>query len=342
MNFVLLAWLFFAPQSQMQESIEVRRVIIDAHVVDVNFETLPDLDAGDFRVLVDGKQAKIESVTWVDDEMASEEVLTDNNGDEISHTEVPAKGRLFILFVQTDFARNATRVVGEMGVISSFHLLVDVLKPADRVALLSFDSHLKLRLDFTTDRELLQKTFPSVLLIDEPPPPPQSEPPSLAALLDPKEMRNAGTSERGLILIARALNQIPGPKHVLLLGWGMGGMLGRHLNVEPDVLRAGAELASARATVYAFNFGLNGVMSVGLMQVAADTGGFYAGASPSRAFSGMERSFLPRLDSYLGGHYEIEIRSPVPAVAYKMHKLDVQVKRRGATVITKSSFVDLP
>jgi hypothetical protein len=39
-----------------------------------HFELLTDLDAGDFRVLVDGKQAKIESVTWVDD--ASEEVAT--------------------------------------------------------------------------------------------------------------------------------------------------------------------------------------------------------------------------------------------------------------------------
>src|SRR6185369_10132369 len=181
----------------------------------------------------------------------------------------------------TDFARNAKRVVGEMGVISSFHSLIDVLKPADRVALLSFDSHLKLRLDFTTDRALLEKTFPSVILIDEPPSPPQSEPPSLAALLDPKEMRNAGTTEHGLMLIARALNQIPGPKHVLLLGWGMGEMLGGRVHIDPDVYRAGGELAAARATVYAFNFGLNGQMSGGEMQVSADTGGFYVGGNPS-------------------------------------------------------------
>jgi len=342
MNTLLALLLFAATQSRIEETIEVRRIIVDTRVIDLNNEIITDLGPNDFRVLVDGKEAPIESVTWIGDEVASEEVLVDEDGNESKGTVTQPPGRLFVLFVQTDFARNAHRVVGEMGVIASFHAFVKMLQPNDRVALLSFDSHLKLRLDFTTDRAQLERLFPSVLAIDEPPPPPPVESPSLAALLDPKEMKYAATSERGLILIARALRQVEGPKHLLLFGWGMGNRMPGGAPVQtPDTLRAAGELAAARVTVCAFNFGLNGELSVGLMKVAADTGGFYSGSPVFSPLSGMELRFLPRLEAFLYGHYEIEIRSPVPSVAGKLHRLEVRVRKKGLTVIAKRAFVDL-
>jgi len=345
MNVLLLPalLLFAAPQSRIDETIEVRRIIVDTRVLDINNEIITDLQADDFRVLVDGKEAPIESVSWIGDEVSAEEVFVDEDGHESKGTVIPPPGRLFVLFVQTDFARNSHRVVGEMGVIASFHAFVEMLQPNDRVALLSFDSHLKLRLDFTTDRAQLERMFPTVLAIDQPPPPQPVEPPSLAALLDPKEMLYAPTSERALILIARALRQVEGPKHLLLLGWGMGDRMPGGAPVQtPDTLRAAGELAAARVTVCAFNFGLNGQLSVGLMKVAADTGGFYSGSPAASPLSGMEIRFLPRLEAFLYGHYEIEIRSPVAAVAGKLHRLDVRVKKKGLTVIAKRAFVDLP
>ena len=338
---VALLLLAFQQPPRVEETIDVRRTIIDAHVYDDEYVQINDLDANDFQVLVDGKEAPIESVTWVSEQPAVESIF-DDSGKELSRETVQPPGRLFVVFVQTDFARNRDRVIGEMGVLQSFHALLETLQPSDRVALFSFDSHLKFRLDFTTDRALLEKIFPSVIAIDQPPPPPPVEPPSFASLLTPKQLADAGSSESALILLARALRRIDGSKTMLLLGWGMGDVIGFRPIITAQTLRAAAELASARVTVHAFNFGLGNQMSAGLIEVAADTGGIYVAGPAAGPFSQMENSYLPRLESMLQGHYEIEIRSPVPVNLKKLHHLDVRVRRKGYTVITKNSFVDVP
>jgi VWFA-related protein len=313
---------------QVQETIDVARIIIDAHVIDSDLNLVTNLGPSDFAVRVDGKEARIESVDWVD-ELPAEEVVLDENDKEVSRKTIAPQGRLFICFVQTDFARNAPRVIGEMKVIEGFHRFVELLQPDDRVALLSYDSHLKLRLDFSKDRQQLLDTFPSVLLIDDPPPPPAAVAPSLAPLLDRKQMKDALNCEKGLTLLARALRQIDGPKNLILLGWGLGEPHWARATVSQETLRAAAELAASRVTVYAFNFGLGGQMRLGLEEVSADTGGFY---SLGTAYG--------RLKAELQGHYEIEVRDPVPSVPGKLHLIEVRAKRRGLTVRAKSSFVD--
>ncbi|HJW94217.1 MAG TPA: hypothetical protein VJ901_11435 [Thermoanaerobaculia bacterium] len=340
---MIAALLLLALQQppQAAETIEVRRTIIDARVHDDDYELIDDLEAKDFQVLVDGKEAPIESVTWVS-ELPTEEAIFDDTGNELSHETVQAPGRLFIVFVQTDFTREHDRVIGEMGVLQSFHALLQTLQPADRVALFSFDSHLKFRLDFTTDHALLEKVFPTVLAIDQPLPPQPAEPPSLSSLLTPRELADAGSSESALILLARKLRRIDGAKTMLLLGWGMGDVIGQRPIITAQVLRSAAELASARVTVHAFNFGIGHQMSAGLAEVAFDTGGFYVAGPAAGPFSAMENSYLPRLESMLQGHYEIEIRSPVPVNLRKVHRLDVRVRQGGYTVIAKNSFVDVP
>jgi VWFA-related protein len=321
------------PQLRTKETIDVTRIVIDAHVADLNGNLITDLGPADFHVLVDGKDAVIESVDWID-ELPEEEIVYDENEHEVSRTVVPAPGRLFICFVQTDFARNAPRVIGEMKVIDEFHRFVEMLQPNDRVALLSFDSHLKLRLDFTTDRQQLQQAFPSVLLIDEPPPPPPVASPSLARLIDSRQMKNSPTSEQAFILLAHALGKIDGPKKMVLFAWGLSEPFFLRPTVNPTTLRAAAELAAARVTVDTFNFGLGGEMSPGLKTVAADTGGFYE----------MFDSFgsLPRLKAELQGHYEIVVRDPVTSVPGTRHRIDVRTARKELTVRAKKLYVDQP
>jgi hypothetical protein len=258
-------------------------------------------------------------------------VVVDENDREVSRRTIPPQGRLFLCLVQTDFARNAPRVIGEMHVISGFHQFVDLLQPNDRVALLSFDSHLKLRLDFTDDRRQLEEAFPSVLMIDDPSPSPAVVPPSLARMLDPDVLRKTSSSEQALTLLARALRRIDGPKNMILFGWGLGEPHWGHASISPEILRAAAELAASRVTVYAFNFGLGGQMRLGLQEVAADTGGFYTGAG-SRGYQ--------QLKAELQGHYEIEVRDPLPGVPGKLHRIEVRTMRRGLIVKAKSSFVD--
>ncbi|HEY6322736.1 MAG TPA: hypothetical protein VJA16_14365, partial [Thermoanaerobaculia bacterium] len=63
-----------------------------------------------------------------------------------------APGRLVVFFVQAD--NNApSRVRGHLRTLPFTRELLAALQPADRVAVMSFDSHLKLWLDFTRDRE---------------------------------------------------------------------------------------------------------------------------------------------------------------------------------------------
>jgi VWFA-related protein len=318
------------PQLRTKETIDVTRIIIDAHVSDLKYNLLTDLGPSDFRVLLDGREAAIESVDWVD-ELPEEEILYDENDHEVSRTVVPPPGRLFICFVQTDFTRQ--RVVGEMNVIGQFHQFVDMLQPNDRVAILSFDSHLKLRLDFTTDRQQLQETFPSVLLIDDPPPPPPVASPSLARLLDTRDMKNSPTSEQAFILLARALGQIDGPKNMVLFGWGLSEPAWGMPTLNPTTVRAVAELASARVTVDTINFG-GAQMALGLKTVAADTGGIYTMFESYRSF--------PRLKGELQGHYEIVVRDPVKSVPGTIHRIDVRTARKDLTVRARRAYVDQP
>jgi VWFA-related protein len=322
---------------RVQENVEVSRIIIDAHVTDLANNLITDLGPDDFRVRVDGKDASIESVEWVS-ELPVEQITTDENDREVERTTIHPPGRLFVCYVQTDFARVRGRVVGEMAVIAKFHQFVELLQPDDRVALLSFDSHLKLRLDFTSDREQLEAAFPSVLLINIPEATPSVELPSLARLLNPREMKYTASSEKALILLARALGKISGPKNMLLFGWGMGES-GRSRRIVSDIVhRAAAELSAARVTVYSLQFAGGGG---GLREVAADTGGVYQTSGSVGYFNGIDY-FAEQLGAEFQGHYEIEVRNPVSSVPGKLHSIDVRVKRKGLGVRAKTSFVDQP
>jgi VWFA-related protein len=317
------------PRPKAAETIEVSRIVIDAHVLDPDSQLVTNLTSDDFIVRVDGKQAKIETVEWVN-ELPSEMVETDEKGVEISRTPQPAPGRLFVYYVQTEFARNSPRVMGEMAVVRAIRKYIDLLQVNDRVAILQFDSHLKLRLDFTGDHRQIEEAFARVLLIDEPPPPPAVPSPSLASLLDRDQMRITYSDEKALTLLAHALGKIDGAKKVILFGWGLDTADSR-MNVSPRVVLAAGELAAARATLYSFNFGLGGRMRFGMQEVAEDTGGFY---------SPLSRNGFERLRALLQGHYEIEVRDPVPSVPGKLHRIEVRARRKGLVVEARSSFVD--
>ena len=58
-------------------------------------------------------------------------------------------GRLLIYLFQHDIAREPSRTQGHQKFLLSTDELLDMLDPDDRVAVFSFDSHLKFRLDFT-------------------------------------------------------------------------------------------------------------------------------------------------------------------------------------------------
>jgi VWFA-related protein len=327
---IVLLMMANAALAQFEETITVARVIVDARVTNDRGDPIADLATNDLIVKIGGIAATVESATYIDE---SSFTLDDPLADSPTNQEQPTTNsspRLFVVFVQTDFARNPSRVSGQLHFNRYATEFIEALQPDDRVAVLSFDSHLKFRLDFTSDKEEVSNAIRASLLIDEPPAPPIVHSPALFTRLDRDQMKRAATSEAALLLVGNALMPIDGPKNVILMGWGLGDMSG----MLPEWKAARRALDAARATLFAFDTTRADYHSleVGLQTAAAQTGGFYAKTHVFPEFG------LERLERTLRGRYELELRVPATLTA-GTYELSIRVKRRGANVLAPSSVV---
>lgn len=334
---IFLALFALPLAAQVQEKITVERVIVDARVTEANGQAITDLKAADFRVKIDGKPAMVESVEWIPETAVERELAEiDRPPVEVNRTtEIPPpRGRLLIFLFQTDFARNKSRVTGQMQLMINDDF-IEWLEPEDRVAVLQYDSHLKFRLDFTGDKRHIKDAMQSSLLIDEPQWPQVVPMPSLAKRLDRDEMKNAKTFEEALIIIANALRPIPGPKSLVLFGWGMGRYTPEGVHMEWNYGIARHALETARVSVFSIDFTQADFHSleVGLGKVSGDTGGFYA-----KTFH-FPKQAVARLQKTLVGHYELEVRKPDTNVR-GTHTIEVETTRKKAFVMARSTYVD--
>jgi VWFA-related protein len=333
----LLLLLTFPVVAQVNETITVERILVDARVTDGRGNPILDLAPADFRVRVDGKPAKVESVDWIPDSAEARDLMP---APEITSTTdiplpPPPRGRLLIYLFQNDFARNHVRLQGHMKTLAVADSWLDWLEPEDRVAVFTFDSHLKFLLDFTSNKAQIRNAMDQSLYTDEPPPPPVVPNPSLKRHLDPEAMRAAKNPDGGMILIAQALSSIPGPKSLILFGWGLGRLQRDRVVMDRNYGAARQMLEASRVSVFSVDFteADSHSLEVGLQQVAADTGGFYTKANyfPKLA--------AERLQKTLAGHYELEVRKPETKVR-GAHTIEVDVNRRGADVMARSTYVD--
>jgi len=329
-----LALLAFPLSAQVTETITVERILVDARVTDGAGNPILELTPADFRVKIDGKPATVESVDWIAESAEGRETATP----EITSTSdvpPPPRGRMLIYFFQNDVARNHVRLQGHMKTLAVADSWLDWLEPDDRVAVFSFDSHLKFLLDFTGNKAQIRHAMEESLYTDDPPPPPVVPNPSLARHLDPAGMRAAKNPDGGLILVAQAVSSIPGPKSLILFGWGLGRLSRNRVIMDNNYGAARQLLEAARVSVFAVDFTEADAHSleVGLQQVAADTGGFYTKANwfPKMA--------AERLQKTLAGHYELEVRKPQTKFR-GTHAIEVDVNRRGAEVMARSTYID--
>lgn len=326
--------------ARSQESITVERILIDARVTDRDGDPILELTPGDFRVKIDGKLARVESVDWIPETTVARELASIERPEAVATDaqviEEPApQGRLLVFLFQTDFARNKVRIGGQMKIMSYIDEMLETLEPEDRVAVLSYDSHLKFRLDLSNEKPKIREAMRGALLIDDPPPPQMVPMPRLGGRLKPEEMKKVSNPEAALIVIANALRPIPGPKSLVLFGWGLGYLVNGRVLMGPDYVAARRSLESARVACFSLDFteadGHN--LADGLATAAADTGGFYASTFrfPQMA--------MDRLTKTLSGHYELEVRKPDTKVV-GVHSIEVEVTRKNALVMARSSYVD--
>jgi VWFA-related protein len=340
----MLAALLFAAsmqQPQLQEQITVERVIVDARVTDAEGNPITGLKPSDFKVTIDGKPAKVEAADWIADTEAQREI------DETAGAAAapgpaptpsnpqPQRGRLLVFLYQTDFARNSVRVRGQMKLLSMNEEWLDWLEPEDRVAVLSFDSHLKFRLDFTSNKHDIANAMEEALYVSDPPWPQKVPLPALGSRLKPEALKDIASPERALIEIGNALLNIAGPKSLILFGWGLGRFSREGVHMAPNYWIARQALEMARVSVFSIDFTEADFHSLaaGLEKVAGDTGGFYASTH------NFPHLALDRLKRTLAGHYELEVRKPEMKTR-GTHAIEVGVARRGAYVLARSTYVD--
>ena len=331
---VVVAPTLSAQEQRATEQITVERILIDARVTEMDGDPILGLTPADFEVKVDGKPAVIESVLWIPETVAARIAA----GMDEEDPEVEEKrGRLFIYFVQTDFAREPSRLGGQLKFLPYAQKMIEDLEPGDRVAVFSFDSHMKFHLDFSDDKSEIEFALRKTVLTSEPHWPRPTYSPSLAGKLDKQQMLDCTKPEVAFIHVANAVRNIPGPKTMVLFGWGLGHFHGGRVYMDNKYPIARYALESSRVSVFSLDMSIADYHSLeaGLQKTAADTGGFYA---KTHIFP---QSAVNRLQKTLSGHYELEVRKPA-GLPLGQHELEVNVKRRNVHVLSRTSYVDRP
>ena len=339
LGLALLPSLAAAQDLRTGEEITVERILIDARVTNYSGDPVLALAANDFQVRVGGKPAVIESIEWIPETEAAraiaevEGLATGDAGEDSGPPDIP-QGRLFIYYIQTDFGRAAARLKGHMKFLHFAEQMIEHLEDGDRVAVFSFDSHLKFRLDFSDNKNQIIHAIRQAVLIDDPAWPSPVPSPSLARRLERDEMRRFTSSDEAFIHIGNALRHIPGPKSMILLGWGLGQLLNGSVVMDHKYPIARRALEQARVSVFSLDTTDADYhdLEFGLGKAARDTGGFYA---KTHIFPQIA---VERLQRTLSGHYELEVRRP-DGLRPGAHDIDVRVKRRGTYVMARSTFV---
>ena len=331
----LVSWLLVAATAQApqtpayREHVEVTRVLVDARVVDRAWRPIRDLGPADFVVRIDGRAARVESAQWVAGVRDHGQDLSESSA---SATQGPsAEGRLIVFVLQKDL--ESSRIAGLMRMLRESRSFLDAFTPRDRVAVLSFDSHLRVWLDFTADLDRVDRVLAhDVLFAREGAI--QSGNPTLLEAIPLEAARRTYSIEQALTRLGEALAPMPGSKAVVLVGHGFGRLGLNGVSMEPGYEDARRALQAARAAVFCLDVTQADYHSleVGLQTVAEETGGIY---QRTHIFS---TAAMERLASVLGGHYVLFVEKP--PLRRGEHRIDVRLKGRSGTVYARSAFED--
>jgi VWFA-related protein len=320
-----------APQRPpgFSERVDVARIIVDARVVDDAGRPMLGLRADDFRVKIDGKPARVDSAAWV-----GPDARPDPPPLETSHAVGPDRsqpeGRLIVFLFQKSLV--SSRIIGLMRMLREGREFLDTLAPNDRIAILSFDSHLTIWTDFTNNRARLEPVLERGLLLQHPPAVQAAALLSLVERLDPAVGRRTYSIEKALQAIGEALEALPGPKSIVLFGHGMGRLGWGGVMMERDYEPARRALVAARVSVFSLDVTEADYHSLeaGLQLVAAETGGFYARTHLFPAIA------MRRLAGALAGSYVLFVEQP--ASTHRTHTIDVELTHRQGAVMARHSY----
>ena len=323
-----------AQQRALVERVDVSRVILDVRVVDDRGRPMLGLTAADFEVSIGGRPVRVESASWTGTAPAGDAAFSSVG--ITGYLQPESRGQLIIFIVQKslegDRARGLLRLLQDSG-----RLLAQV-NTEDRIAVLSFDSHLKIWSDFTADLDLVEKILADDVMFGRPPNLRAQGEPSLLAALSQQNGRETYTIEDALAKLGTALAPFPGAKSVVLIGYGFGeftmslGMVGSRLDQRYEDARVALE--GARASVFCLDVTQADYHTFehGLEVVAEDTGGFLA---RTHLYA---RRAIERVANAMVGHYVLFTEKPT--VEPGRHAIDIDLVGSKGTVLARSSYVE--
>jgi VWFA-related protein len=308
------------------EKVDVARILLDVRAYDPRGRPLLGLEPANFEVKIDGRRARVESVEHITGDAV---VSSSPTTTPLPHA---GDGRLLVFLFQKSLERS--RIPGLMAMLRELRERVATFGRHDRVAVLRFDSNLDLLLDFTHDRDLVLKAFEHDVLFGAAADRGESQEPSMRAAMDRERASPSDSIEEALLRIAEALESLPGPKSVVLVGHGFGLLNRTGVLLDTDYDEAREALQRARASVFCLDVTNADYHSLeaGLMTVAEDTGGLY---ERTHVFS---RLALGRVLAAVEGQYVLFVEGP--PLKPGSHRLNVRLRGRDGVVLAPNNYVN--
>jgi VWFA-related protein len=333
-----------APPLSFADEIDVALSTLVVRVVDTWGKPVLDLKPDDFRIRLGKREIPVVALDWIGEappaavapaEPASP-ASVEAEGTLPAEPPPPRPGRQVLIFVQADLT--PTRISGQLRLRPFTRELLDQLAPADRVAVVSYDSHLKLRQDFTLDRAATHAAVDAAMLWGDPPRIEPGGADSLSGHFDFAAAFAAASPERALEVAARALEPLAGEKTMIFLGWGLGRFGGGGARMTPAFYPAVRALRRAHASVFVLDVTSadSHSLETGLEAVAEATGGLYLKTFRLPALA------TRTLSQAISGYYVLTLdRAQLGAQpAAKITRLAIELRdsRRG-TVLARPAWV---
>ncbi|MCB1055812.1 MAG: VWA domain-containing protein [Acidobacteria bacterium] len=327
------------PPAAFGSQVDVAEVLLDALVTDVDGNVVFGLGADDFVIEEDGREIAPESVTFYSNRRFLE--AADPGG--VSVDRVP-EDRAFVLFLYSPKVADtrASRLFFRMtdASRSAARWAYEELLPNDWVAVVSYDSGLRLHQDFTTDRRAVDRALRRAAAGR----PPEGQWPSrsgsegggptLEAMPRGDQLRDlTPTIYQGLTELAGELGTIPGRKNLIFFGMDFPSQNATAAgSVDPvrypPMMHA---LNAANVAVYAIALANRADQEV-LYRLSEDTGGSYDWSFPDFSVP------LHRVARENNGYYLLSYRAEHPKGESGYREVKVKVRNPEFTVQARGGY----
>ena len=231
--------------------------------------------------------------------------------------------QLVVFFVQKSL--QADRARGLLRLLQDSDRLLARVGRDDRVAVVSFEHHFKLWLDFTADLDRAREVLAWDVMQEDPPVlEPQAEL-SIVAGIGQAEGQQIWHVEDALRRLGEVLEPMPGSKSVVLIGYGFDHGFTRYE-------RALDALDAARAAVFSLDVTPDyQTFEPALRDLSRHTGGLFLTTDyPRRAVDQMASAVS-------GGRYVLFTRAP--DLQPGSHSIEVELRRGDGRVLARSTYV---